>query len=445
MTVVKSKPYNIGVSLSEYHFSYDNDKLIGISKLNDSSVFVPLDPSSSEFSEIKSDDKSVRAFNIAKFNKEGVTDTVDVANDEVLTSYYNTQKKKLDNKQFIEEESESPIAAVPIKRERTVPDRVLSYPLDIDINQDHLKINRYTYKRPSSDVQASRPPRETDDGYVAGDSVKGTSYGKYQGGVILPMPKVSDSNGAQWGESDLDVFTLGIAGAGARVGGKLVDDLSNLLTLRTGFRDGENLLENDRSFADFVESSDFAKNRGFSGQALTNLGIAGGGLAASTLARQVGINIGADEFLARSGGRILNPNAELLFQGPVLRDFAFKFLMIARSKKEGEMIRRIIRWFKTGAAPVFNDKSLLQTPSIFQLTYGRGQNSSDYFLPTVNKFNEMALRNITVDYAPDGFWSAYQDSQPVAVVVNLQFTELRPVYRQDQDYAAKQNDTSVGY
>ena len=87
------------------------------------------------------------------------------------------------------------------------------------------------------------------------------------------------------------------------------------------------------------------------------------------------------------------------FKELVLRDFAFKFLMIARSKKEGEMIRRIIRWFKTGAAPVFNDRSLLQTPSIFQLTYGRGQDSSDYFLPTVNKFNEMReLRNITVDY-----------------------------------------------
>ena len=444
MTVVKSKPYNIGVSLSEYHFSYDNDKLIGISKLNDSSVFVPLDPSSPEFLEIKSDDDSVRAFNIAVHEKEGITDTVEVADNEVLTSYYNTQKKKLDNGQFIEEESESPIAAVPKKRKRTSPPSVLSYPLDIDINQDHLKINRYTYKRPSSDVQASRPPRETDDGYVAGDSVKGTSYGKYQGGVILPMPKVSDSNGAQWGESDLDVFTLGIAGTGARVGGKLVDDLSNLLTLRTGFQDGKNLLKNDQSFANFIESRE-GEDRGLSGQALTNLGIAGGGLAASTLAKAFGINIGTDEFLARSGGRILNPNAELLFQGPVLRDFAFKFLMIARSKKEGEMIRRIIRWFKTGAAPVFNDKSLLQTPSIFQLTYGRGQNSSDYFLPTVNKFNEMALRNITVDYAPDGFWSAYQDSQPVAVVVNLQFTELRPVYRQDQDYAAKQNDTSVGY
>ena len=438
MTVVKSKPYNIGVSLSEYHFSYDNDKLIGISKLNDSSVFVPLDPSSSEFSEIKSDDDSIRAFNIAKFNKEGVTDTVDVADDEVLTSYYNTQKKKLDNKQFIEEESESPIAAVP-KRQRTAAYTVLSYPLDIDINQDHLKINRYLYKRPDTGVQASRPPQKGDYGFEGkGDSVKGTPYGQYQGGVILPMPKVSDSNGAQWGESDLDVFTLGIAAAGQQIGAATVGGIDALSNLIRGQDIGE------QGFTEFFEQK--AKDlSGVAGQDLKNLGIAGGGIFASTVAKAAGINIGADEFLARSGGRILNPNAELLFQGPVLRDFAFKFLMVARSKKEGEMIRKIIRWFKTGAAPVFNDRALLQTPSIFQLTYGRGQGSSDYFLPTVNKFNEMALRNITVDYAPDGFWSAYQDSQPVAVVVNLQFTELRPVYKQDQEYAEAQNETSVGY
>ena len=438
MTVVKSKAYKIGISLSEYHFSYDNDKLIGISKLNDSSVFVPLDPSSSEFSEIKSDDDSVRAFNIAKFNKEGVTDTVDVADDEVLTSYYNTQKKKLDNKQFIEEESESPIAAVP-KRQRTAAYTVLSYPLDIDINQDHLKINRYLYKRPDTGVQASRPPQKGDYGFEGkGDSVKGTPYGQYQGGVILPMPKVSDSNGAQWGESDLDVFTLGIAAAGQQLGGATVGGINALSDIIRG----EGIKENN--FTEFFEqkSKDL---QGISGADAKNLGIAGGGLFATTVAKAAGINIGADEFLARSGGRILNPNAELLFQGPVLRDFAFKFLMVARSKKEGEMIRKIIRWFKTGAAPVFNDRALLQTPSIFQLTYGRGQGSSDYFLPTVNKFNEMALRNITVDYAPDGFWSAYQDSQPVAVVVNLQFTELRPVYKQDQEYAEAQNETSVGY
>ena len=41
------------------------------------------------------------------------------------------------------------------------------------------------------------------------DTVKGKPYGKYTGGVILPMPKVSDSNGAEWGKSDLNVFGLG--------------------------------------------------------------------------------------------------------------------------------------------------------------------------------------------------------------------------------------------
>ena len=34
---------------------------------------------------------------------------------------------------------------------------------------------------------------------------------EYGGFAILPMPKVSDSNGAEWGESDLNVF--GVAAA----------------------------------------------------------------------------------------------------------------------------------------------------------------------------------------------------------------------------------------
>ena len=38
--------------------------------------------------------------------------------------------------------------------------------------------------------------------------MKGKPFGPYKGGVILPMPKVSDSNGAEWGKSDLNVFGL---------------------------------------------------------------------------------------------------------------------------------------------------------------------------------------------------------------------------------------------
>ena len=74
--------------------------------------------------------------------------------------------------------------------------------------------------------------------------------------------------------------------------------------------------------------------------------------------------------------------------------------------------------------------ALLRTPnSISNLNIKLVKKS----LNTVNKFNEMALRTITVDYAPDGFWTAYQDSHPVAVRMMLQFSELKPIYRTDHE------------
>ena len=147
----------------------------------------------------------------------------------------------------------------------------------------------------------------------------------------------------------------------------------------------------------------------------------------SKLLETIGITVEPDTLLARATGRIANPNAELLFQGPVLRDFGFQFLMIARSQEEGRMIRKMIRWFKEGAAPKYNDIALLGTPDIFELEYITPGNPG-----ILNKFHDMALRTITVDYAPDGFWSAYEDSHPVACRMSLQFTELKPVYGGDK-------------
>ena len=49
---------------------------------------------------------------------------------------------------------------------------------------------------------------------------------------------------------------------------------------------------------------------------------------------------------------------------------------------------------------------------------------------------------MNVDYAPSGYWSAYRDSQPVAVKMDLNFTELRPLYQQDHEETP---EDSVGY
>ena len=130
----------------------------------------------------------------------------------------------------------------------------------------------------------------------------------------------------------------------------------------------------------------------------------------------------------------------MLFQGPVIRDFAFSFIMIARSQREGAEIRRIIRELKIGMAPKFRSTAFLKNPDVFSLEYKSGGNT----LNTVNRFSAggLALQTMSVDYAPNGYWSAYRDSQPVALKLNLSFKELRPIYQGDQLMTPSD---SVGY
>ena len=137
-------------------------------------------------------------------------------------------------------------------------------------------------------------------------------------------------------------------------------------------------------------------------------------------------------------GKIMNPNAELLFQGPVLREFGFKWLMVARSSREGDMIRKIIRKFKAGSAPVYSNTAMLETPSIWGLRYMRGKTQ----LRTANLFGQMALTQMSVDYAPQGYWNAYGDSQTIAIRLAVTFKELKAIYKEDQ---TNSDPASVGY
>lgn len=452
--MAKSKKYSgiSGLNADDViSFAFENNKFVGYFKDSDGIPKIQS-PSGADAEIIKSSDELLAAFNIEKFGKLNVVDSVEFASDEEQQNFFDVESKKETNASFISPDLISQGVSFPVatiknyaRRGRTYRrgGQILPYPFDIDLEQDHLKITQYEYIRPridkaGSNVQQSRPPK----GDRAGDTVidKNKPYGEYKGGVILPMPKVSDSNGAEWGKSDLSVFGLGLASIlnAATTGLGEIPTLSSLgERVQPGGEDGVNKFDvNNRTNAEF--GLDFRRAMGDRFNTAGGTFKAGLAVGAEKIGRLTGIDLSADEFLARSTGSILNPNAELLFQGPVLRDFAFKFLMIARNEDEGKIIRKIIKFFKTGAAPIFENAALLKTPNVFQLEYKRGRQT----LSTVNKFNEMALRTITVDYAPDGFWSAYQDSQPVALIMNLQFSELRPIYQQDQ---TNEDDDSVGY
>ena len=469
--MAKSKVIN-GIS---YEFN-SLGKIIGIFDHSDPTNPTIIDPKTDQFKNLAQTDDALTAFNFNRYggNKDSYNSNIELPSLKELDDFYETESK--DNKENLKETdypnrdnglSNPSLAPGPAnayasykRGQRTgIPNELFAYPLDIDPKQDHLKISRYEYARndPESDpgAQGSQPvnvetvstrlnPGERIYNFFAKEEnrvepvklqrvVEGGSMigNKYYGSVLLPMPKVVDTNGCEWGESELNIFGLTAVQA-ADQGKDMIG--ATVFKRPTKFKDikGVDAEEADRRAVEQITAR--AQRGGKLFKRFEGMGSAlGNAVVAENLARLTGQTISQDQFLARTSGRVLNPNAELLFQGPVLRDFNFDFLMIARSQKEGEEIRRIIRFFKSGMAPKFNDATFLKTPDIFTLEYKNGTRPGDV-LKTVNRFSPggLALRTIAVDYAPSGYWSAYQDSQPVALKMSLNFAELRPIYAEDQ-------------
>ena len=436
MKIAKSRSYEIDGSNISFEFDREDGKIIGIKKQNSNGDFISVDPKTSEFGDLSQSDEAVHAYNVAKYssNKRAYVDSIASKSSAELESYYQDQNKKETNEQFVEEDQPAinqPLAfetprdgfagyVGPAKRSS----EVMAYPLDIDQNQDHMKITRYEYRRPT--VNQSKPAQQIKTIFgtrtIAGDTVKGSQI---KGSILLPMPKPTDVNAAAWGKSELTISGLAAVGAAQKAAG-LAGLLGLNLTGKTAEDTGKDFVAGLREGGGRRPFAGFTNLRGFGQANATNFitKLAGGAF---------GTELDPDTFLARAGGRVLNPNAEMLFQGPAIRDFAFEFQMIARSEDEGKTIRKIIKFLKLGMAPKFRNTTFIANPDVFQLEYKNGKGDDD-MLKTVNQFSPggLALTNINVDYAPSGYWSAYQDSQPVAVKMSLNFTELRPIFQGDQ-------------
>ena len=429
---------------SKVSFEFGSDgKLIGIKKDG-----VAVDPNSSTFQDLQESDDALNAYRVNKHGgiQQSYEDTIEVDNISVLQDNFQKEQKKENNAQFIDNDDANPPSlafAEPrssygkYRRGKQTASDVMSYPLDINTDQDHMKITRYEYRRPT--VNQSKPAEKRrglfGDYTIAGDTVKGS---KIAGSIILPMPKPTDVNAVAWGKDEKTISGLAALGTAQKAQQAL--DFSN--PLFKGLFGGVTGKSQEDSGKDAVSSlrSGGGKRPGqFSTNAL-GFGQANMTQFITKMANGAfGTELSPDTFLARSGGRVLNPNAEMLFQGPAIRAFSFEFQMVARSEKEGKEIRKIIRFLKMGMAPKFRNTTFIANPDVFQLEYKSMSPDADTdennLLKTVNQFSPggLALTNISVDYAPSGYWSAYRDSQPVALKMALDFTELRPLFQGDQD------------
>lgn len=271
------------------------------------------------------------------------------------------------------------------------------YPLNESyrVKYDYLQVTSYKHKSNTFDTDIG-------SGFADADERIGSSVGK----VFLPMqPGLSESNNVDWGGGTLNAMEA----AAFRVAQRGI----------AGVKDG------------FQEAAKTAMETG-----IGEIEKLGGAIDINDIATFfAGQAIGNQTVFTRGTGKVLNPNLELLFNGPMLRSFNYNFRFTPREDREARMIKDIIKFFKKSMAPK-RDRArvFLSTPNVFKLKY-IFKNGDQH--PFLNKIKLCALQNFTVDYTPDGSYMTYDDGSMTAYNVSMSFGELNPLYESDFD-----NDTN---
>jgi len=247
------------------------------------------------------------------------------------------------------------------------------------------------------------------DGKIQGRIAQFTNkeYAKSIGTIYLPIqPSINDTNAVDWGEDTMGLLqmtaaniSLAITGGGAATIENIADQIS---------------LEGAANRDDIIKATR--------------------ALISDTLAKS-GSNV-----VTRVTGAMLNPNLELLFKGPKLRQFTYTIKLTPRSQAEGNMVRKIIRAFKQNMAPrLAANNYFLKTPNVFSIDYVL--NNEETNIKGLNKIKKSALMSCSVNYTPANNYMPFKDGTMTSYELMLQFQELLPIY--DEDYLGEFADTEL--
>ena len=161
----------------------------------------------------------------------------------------------------------------------------------------------------------------------------------------------------------------------------------------------------------------------------------------------VGGNLTLNDITGSTRGIVLNPNAELLYDSPDLREIGMTFKMVPRNEAEAVKIRKIVNAFRAASLPTFgsngadkptsddwNDVTFISVPLLCKFTFMTGSSPHKY----IAQFKPCAIRQVQVNYTPDGTYATYhgdahngEPGAPVATELSLQFLETKLIYAQE--------------
>ena len=339
--------------------------------------------------------------------------------------------------------------------------RVLQYPIDLDTDiQDYFEIQVFKYRpagslpRIDSSNQGSNPAGafQPSGSYSSGSNRRGNRQNfrlqDLQSTIQLPMPpSIKDNNSVDFAGGSMSGFAAQIFGPAVNkfLSGEAMPETEDKNLLQSIRSQATGILLGGVDLAKETLGAGFGALRNKEFRRVTQLNAIAQAVAA------LGVNIDVNQAITRTSGAVRNPNLELLFKGPALRNFSFTIRLTPRDPDEAKRIRMIIRVLKQHSAVkrnanLFGDAEtsnfLLGTPDVFKLRYIKARTQRD--IKGLNKFKTCALTSVSVDYTGEvGRFAAYEeDSQPVTTIISLAFTELTPLY--DEDYAEFTSDDDVG-
>ena len=345
------------------------------------------------------------------------------------------------------------------KFEKTIQgegDNIVSafYPFDNTYGQfagqDYVTIDQFRYNSPRRDQIFAFESEDENGEKVGGPinnlkgSLRSSPLKEFIAQVKLPMPNdIQDGNTVGWGADHMNNITAaivsgtmqnpalvgGAAVAGNMLGGEAFAKMAAMSAIGAGSAGFK--FDNLGAFIESAKKGlQEAQKAAGGAQGKVMLGTTLG----SAILNAAGVQVSPESILSRGLGVIPNSNMERLFNGVALRDFNFSWKMSPRDEEEAKQVKAIIRFFKQGMAArtiqnTAGERSLfLGTPNIFRLQY---RTSEGKIIEGVNRIKPCAITGTSVNYTPDGVWSAYDEGQPVSTILSIRMEELEPVYASD--------------
>ena len=162
----------------------------------------------------------------------------------------------------------------------------------------------------------------------------------------------------------------------------------------------------------------------------------------------VGGNLSINDITGSTRGIVLNPNAEVLYDSPNMREIAMVFKMVPKNATEAATIKKICDTFRSASLPQYgaaggtgsiqiqtsqstptslSGDNFIRVPHLCKFTFMTGSIQNGW----IAQFKPCAITRVQVNYTADGTYATYVGGSPISTELSINFLESKVLYQNE--------------